>query len=305
MIRAAWLYYVGGLTQDQIAAKLVMSRQKAQRLVSMAVSENIVKFRIDHPIASCLGLADRLEDRYNLLSCDVAPSFLGAAESFGISQLAAAEMEKWLSEEEPIILGIGTGRSLRAAVEELSQTDCSRHSVVSLSGNVFPDGSSASYNVISTLSGIVTVRSYPMPLPVYATSASERETLRSQPMIRRILDLVSQADVVFVGIGDLTDKAPLVQDGFITEKELFQLREAGAVGEIIGRAYDIDGRFIEGLTNERAAGADLPSTKTCRIIAVAKGYSKLDAIRGALNGQIINGLITDETTALELLKRKS
>src|SRR5690606_568602 len=37
--RAGWLYYVAGNTQDQIAAKLGISRQSAQRLVSLAVSE--------------------------------------------------------------------------------------------------------------------------------------------------------------------------------------------------------------------------------------------------------------------------
>ena len=58
--RAGWLYYVAGNTQDQIAAKLGVSRQSAQRLVSLAVSEGLVKVRLDHPIANCLELAARL-----------------------------------------------------------------------------------------------------------------------------------------------------------------------------------------------------------------------------------------------------
>ena len=32
--RAGWLSYVGGLTQDQIAQELGVSRQRAQRLVA-------------------------------------------------------------------------------------------------------------------------------------------------------------------------------------------------------------------------------------------------------------------------------
>ncbi len=47
--RAGWLYYVAGNTQDQIAAKLGVSRQSAQRLVSLAVSEGLIKVRLDHP----------------------------------------------------------------------------------------------------------------------------------------------------------------------------------------------------------------------------------------------------------------
>ena len=36
--RAGWLYYIAGNTQDEIASKLGVSRQTAQRLVSLAVS---------------------------------------------------------------------------------------------------------------------------------------------------------------------------------------------------------------------------------------------------------------------------
>jgi DNA-binding transcriptional regulator LsrR (DeoR family) len=39
--RAGWLYYVAGNTQDEIARKLGVSRQSAQRLVSLAVSEKL------------------------------------------------------------------------------------------------------------------------------------------------------------------------------------------------------------------------------------------------------------------------
>ena len=64
--RAGWLYYVAGNTQDQIAAKLGVSRQSAQRLVSLAVSEGLVKVRLDHPIANCLDLAAKLQARFAL-----------------------------------------------------------------------------------------------------------------------------------------------------------------------------------------------------------------------------------------------
>ena len=42
--RAGWLYYVAGNTQDQIASKLGVSRQSAQRLVSLAVAEGRMVF---------------------------------------------------------------------------------------------------------------------------------------------------------------------------------------------------------------------------------------------------------------------
>ena len=72
--RAGWLYYVAGNTQDQIATKLGVSRQSAQRLVSRAVSEGLVKVRIDHPIGRCMDLSARLKERFGLAFCDVVPT---------------------------------------------------------------------------------------------------------------------------------------------------------------------------------------------------------------------------------------
>ena len=54
--RAGWLYYIAGKTQDEIAAQMGISRQAAQRLVSLAVSERLVRVWMEHPIARCLDL---------------------------------------------------------------------------------------------------------------------------------------------------------------------------------------------------------------------------------------------------------
>ena len=43
--RAGWLYYVAGMTQDQIALELGVSRQRAQRLVSRAMAEGLIATR--------------------------------------------------------------------------------------------------------------------------------------------------------------------------------------------------------------------------------------------------------------------
>ena len=50
--RAAWLYYIAGNTQDEIAGKLNISRQAVQRLVAVAVAEKLIKFRLDHPLGA-------------------------------------------------------------------------------------------------------------------------------------------------------------------------------------------------------------------------------------------------------------
>lgn len=301
--RAGWLYYVAGNTQDQIAAKLGVSRQSAQRLVSHAVAMGLVKVRIDHPIAACLELAEKLRTRFNLRYCEVSPTDPGTTSTtLGVAQLAAAEIERWLRRSEPVVIAMGTGRTLKAAVEQLPRMDCPQHKVVSLTGNISPDGSAAYYNVVFTMADLVTVRSFPMPLPVIASSPGEREMLHAQAMIRPTIELAARADVAFVGIGELDDEAPLAVDGFVSHEELGRLRAAGAVGEIVGWVFDADGRLIEGMTNDRVASAPIPDRDSALVIAIAKGPRKLPAIAAAIRGALVNGLITDEETAKALLK---
>lgn len=301
--RAGWLYYVGGNTQDQIAAKLGVSRQTAQRLVSLAVSTGLVKVRIDHPIANCLDLSQRLQDRFALDSVEVVPTDPGSnSTTLGVADACAAAIEKHLRGSEPLVLAIGTGRTLKAAVERLPAIDCPQHKIVSLTGNVAPDGSAAFYNVLFTLADHVTAHSFPMPLPVIASSQEERDTLHSQPMIRSTLSLAAQADVAFIGIGELGAKAPLFVDGFISAQELEALHQAGAVGEIVGWAFNSDGAMVKGLTNDRVASAPLPSRDRALVVAVAMGEKKRPGILAAIKRRLVNGLITDEATAQALLE---
>ena len=301
--RAGWLYYVAGNTQEEIAAKLGISRQSAQRLVSLSVSEGLIKVRLDHPIGRCMDLAARLRSRFGLDHVEVVPSDPASqSTTIGVAGAAAAEIERWLKRTDPIVMAIGTGRTLKAAVEQLMPMDCPHHKVVSLTGNIAPDGSAAYYNVIFNVADAVKARSFPMPLPVIASSARERELLHAQPMIRETLALAAQAAVTFVGVGDIGPQAPLYLDGFITDAELKALQKAGAVGEICGWSFDADGRMIDGLTNDRVASAPIPSRENALVVAIAMGDRKLPGIRATLNRRLVNGIITDERTAEGLLQ---
>ncbi|MCW2307185.1 sugar-binding transcriptional regulator [Rhodobium gokarnense] len=302
--RAGWLYYVAGNTQDQIAAKLGVSRQSAQRLVSLAVSEGLVKVRIDHPIGRCMDLAARLTERFGLAFCDVVPTDPAAATNIvGVAQATALEIERWLRQPEPTVIAIGTGRTLKAAVEQLPPIACPDHKVVSLTGSIAPDGSAAYYNVIFTMADTVTVRSFPLPLPVIASSKEERDMLRSQPIIRPTLELAARADVAFVGIGELGPEAPLCVDGFVGEAEMEAMRAAGAAGEIVGWVFDTDGNVMAGFSNDRVTAPELAPARERPTIACAMGEKKQGAILAALAGRLITGLVTDEKTAEGLLAR--
>ena len=310
--RAGWLYYIAGQTQEEVAATMGISRQVAQRLVSLAVEARLVRFWMDHPIAACLDLAARLRDRFGLVQAEVVPTAPGAAPTVaagsadgtvGLGEAGAAEITRWLKAETPIVMAVGTGRTLKSAIDNLPPIDCPQHRIVSMTGNIAPDGTAAYFNVIFSMAEVVEARHFPFPLPVFVSSEEERRLMHDQAMIRATLDLAAAADVAFVGIGQMDEAAPLFVDGFISRDELVDVQVKGATGEICGWIYDAKGVLLDGGPNTRTASAPIPAPSRCRVIALAKGRRKVPAIRAALEGRLINGLITDEATAQALLGR--
>jgi len=301
--RAGWLYYIAGNTQDEVASKLGISRQSAQRLVSLAISEKLIKVRLDHPIARCLDLSDKLKQKFGLQVCEVVPADPASSSTIvGVAEAAAVELERHLASQQPIIVAMGTGRTLKAVVAHLTPMDCPQHKIVSLVGNIAPDGSASFYDVITRIADAVRAPHFPMPLPVIASTVNEKKLLMAQKPVKHVIELARQADVTFVGVGEMSDNAPLLQDGFVNRDEMRALIKAGAVGEVVAWAFDRGGQFIEGITNDRVASVPLDRPARRLVIGAAMGPAKIAALRGALLGRLINGLITNEVMAAHLLK---
>lgn len=301
--RAGWLYYVGGLTQDQIAAELGLSRQRAQRLVARAMAEGLIQVRLNHRIGACLDLEVELCRRFGLMRARVAPGLgPGADPARAIAPAAAAELERVLRTPEPLVIAFGTGRALRAMAEQFTFAEQVPHRIVSLLGNIAPDGSATLYDVISRIAEKLKATYYPMPVPVISDTPEEREFFMHLRPVRTVYNLARAADVTFVGIGQMGPDAPLALDGFVTPEALRELQALGAIGEIGSWIYDANGRYIDTPRNALVGGVRVEPGQGKPVIAVAAGSAKVPAIRAALIGQIVNGLVTDEATASALLR---
>ncbi|MGY3484563.1 DNA-binding transcriptional regulator LsrR (DeoR family) [Bradyrhizobium sp. USDA 4011] len=302
--RAGWLYFIAGHTQDEIAKMLQVSRASAQRLVSLCLAERLITFRLEHPIAACMELASRLKARFDLVHCDVVPTDPAAPLSnAGIAERSANLLELTLRSETPVIVALGTGRAVRAAVERVSPIERPDHQIVSLVGNISADGSASFYDTVGRLADRTGARHYPMPLPFLMSSEDERNRMIRIDPIARVRAVAAKADLRLIGIGQMDQKAQVHVDGFVTREELLEMMRLGAVGEVTGWAYDAKGRLIKGGTNKRLTSIppQIPAVSTT--IAAAVGAAKVPSIKAALAGRVINGLITDEATARAVLDR--
>lgn len=118
-VRAAWMYYIAGLNQSEIASQLGTSRPVVQRLIAAAKDEGIVSIGLHHPVANCLDYAQLLKEKYQLTDCNIMPvySIESTLDSvtFGCYQL----MARYLQGDKPTIVGIGSGLTLKKTIKRI------------------------------------------------------------------------------------------------------------------------------------------------------------------------------------------
>jgi DNA-binding transcriptional regulator LsrR (DeoR family) len=189
-------------------------------------------------------------------------------------------------------------------VDAMSPMDAEQHRLVSLIGNIAPDGSASFFDVVMRIADKVRAPHYPMPVPVISPTPAENAAFHALGPVKKVVDLARAADVVIVGVGQMSNDAPLLKDGFVTRQELDEMQAAGAVGEVAGWVYDSAGMYLDVGTNRRTGGVRVEPGLDRPSIGIAAGATKVAALAAALKSRIINGVVTDEPTARALLTRR-
>jgi DNA-binding transcriptional regulator LsrR (DeoR family) len=302
-IRAAWLHFAGGLTQADVAKKLGVTNVKAHRLIARASDQGAVKVIIDGEVAECARLEADLAQRYGLGYAEIVPD-LGEEglplRALGVAGAAFLLREIELSAGRTI--GIGHGRTLAAAVAAMPRRAAEGVRFVSLLGGLTRNYAANPHDVIHRMAEKTGASAFVMPVPFFANSAEDREVLLSQRGVREVFALAAEAHLKLVGIGTVKPDAQLVSSGMIERAEIAQVKEEGGVGEILGHFFDAKGRALETPLTQRTLALELSALKGGRTVAIAGGQEKIAAIRAVLASGYLSGLITDERSALSLLR---
>ena len=302
-LRAAWLHYAGGLTQADVAGRLGVSNVKAHRLIALANQSGAVKVTIDGDVADCLLLEDRLTDRYDLAAARVVPD-LGEVglplQALGMA--GASYLRQRIGSLPGGTIGVGNGRTLSAAISAMPRVDAAGLRFVSLLGGLTRNYAANPQDVMYRLAEKTGAEAYIMPVPFFANSAADREVLLAQRGIGDVVDMAGAADLMIVGIGTAQADAQLVAANLIDIEEIREIQRQGGVGEMLGHFFDRDGHPVASSLADRTVGPELDRLRRCRVVALAGGEAKVDAIRSVLRSGCLSELITDERTAQGLME---
>ncbi|HKU87569.1 MAG TPA: sugar-binding transcriptional regulator [Casimicrobiaceae bacterium] len=298
-IRAAWLYYVHGLTQAEVAGHLGLSRVKVHRLVARAHQQSWVKVFVEGSTAEGIALEQALKEQSKLQYCNVVPSDIESGEAV-IGSLGAASalyLQQYLEQHPRCSIGIGHGRTLAALADALPRIPRPHVKFVSILGSLTRRSTANPFDVIYRLAERTGGEGYFVPAPLFVDSIEDAEVLRGQRMVKSVLDLAHRTDLILVGIGNLKNTPAI----YAAERKA--LTAEGIVSEILGQFLDREGRVVNCDMAQRSISLRLDALRGRAVVAVAGGTDKRAAIDAALRSGLLSGLVTDEATARGILAR--
>lgn len=295
--RAAWHYYNDGLTQNQIAEMLGVSRIKVSRLLEKGRQTGLIELRINSPYGGCLTLQNELADAFGLHDARVVPQVDDLPPTPRIGRAAASLLVQMLEPND--LLAIGWGETTTSTLRYMAPiVPNSNIALVSLTGGV------SAYIGNTGLYGPQN-NAHLIPTPLRVSSPELAEMLRIEPYVRHVLDMAATARLALIGVGSVSSTATLVRYGYCTSAEVDLFARRGAVGDILGYFYDANGEILDLDLHRHVVAVRPEDMKSIpNIAAAAAGPQKIDAILGLLRGRLANILVTDEPTARELLRRK-
>lgn len=306
MTKVARMYYSQSIRQAEITERLNIHQSTVSRLLKRAQQAGIVRISVTVPNGIHADLEDALESRFDLKEAIVVDSVNNNEEQIARDLGAAAAYFLELAIKPGEVIGISSWSA--ALLEMINAMHPSKGSAESkvvqiLGGLGNPAAQTHATHLTQRLASLIGGSAILLPAPGITSSPEAKRVLMRESYVRTATGLFDDVDMVLVGIGALEPSKLLASSGNVfSSQELSSLQKQGAVGDICLQFFDAAGTPVRTNLSERVIGITLPQVKKARrVIALAGGKRKTNAIMGALNGRWINVLITDRWTAKSIL----
>jgi lsr operon transcriptional repressor len=305
LLRVAWFYYKDELTQDEIARRLSVSRASVGRMLDKARKVGLVTINLNADRLDAFEVSSRLRRAFGLTEALVVPDYekepadqhvLNARLGLGGAQFMGTHLRPGGT------LGVGWGDTVSRVITSTNFGTVGPVHMVTLTGGV--DGylptilsskGEAGAETETTTANII-------PAPIVASTPRLAAALKAEPAIQQVLRLACGVDQAIVGVGTPTTDATIVEMGYLAADDVRHLRERGVVGDILGQFFDAYGKVVSLPIHDRRIGIELSDLASIpKVVGVAGGLRKVEAILGALRGGFLDVLVTNELVALRLL----
>lgn len=304
-IRAAWMYFVEQMTQNEIADVLGVGRVTIVRMLAEARSRNEVKITIESELLEIVRLERALERTFGLQQALVAP--LTAANADPIPAIAA-KTGMFLSDamKSGMQVGVGWGNTLFHTLPFISAKSLTDFKVISLLGGVGVARRVNPAEFAWRFAQIFQGDGYLMPTPAVVDSVETKIALVERCGLQEVFEMADALDAVLLSVGGIASATTFSRGGFLREADREALLARGAVGDLLFHFYDRNGDLVDHPVNNHVMSVDVDRLRKAPIrILTSGGAEKTDALLGAMNLIAPTILITDEESARRMLEAVS
>ncbi|MCS6711534.1 helix-turn-helix domain-containing protein [Brachybacterium sp. EF45031] len=303
---AARMYYDAGQTMESIARELQVSRSTVSRLLATARGEGLVTISLRPPgLHRAAELRRELERRYGVRAV-VVPARAGNSQRDRLTAVAreAARVTDDLLRPD-ITVGIAWGTTVSAVVEQLMPRPLPGVRIVQLNGAITTEGSGLDYvaGVLDRAGASWDASVHHFPVPAFFDYAATRTALWRERSVQRVLDLQRSCRLAVFGVGTFDAEVPshAYSPGYLTARDVTELQEDGAVGDVCTVFLRADGSWAPVRLNARSSGPDPDRlARIPRRVLVAAGARKAVPLRAALRAGVATDLVVDEVTATRM-----
>ncbi len=300
-LRAAWLYYIEGLTQQEVAERLGLTRLKVTRLVAKALERGIVKISVNSLGTIFPEVEESLCKKFGLRDAVVVVESEEGEPLYHLLALAASE---WLIPRltPDSTIGLSFGRTishLPLVFRPSRKIACTFTEVIGGLSN-----SMAGYphtNIIAKMAELCGGKAEFLNVPTVVSSPNMRQMLIREKAVGEAFQKARDCQFLLTSVGEVSRSAPLYQQGFLSDADLGELRSRGAVGDVMGYFIAANGSPVPSPLDERLMGLELHEiTRIPSRVLIAGGREKVTPIKAAIQSGLFNILITDWATAHSL-----
>ena len=306
-LKALYYFYKKGYTQTDIAKLLNISRVTLGKLLEEARAEGMVKIEIVdvRNMLQLLQTEDELKRRFHLR--DVVLVDGGVLSDEEVVQKIASEAAAYLEQvlRSGMKIGVTWGRTLNMMVNRLSINHAIRDLTVytlvgSTSSSLNFQPNVLAQNLLHKYSGTSRI----LTAPFMCHSSRLCAEIKKEPQISQLLQESRDLDLTLVGIGEAPAAGSARLSDYPFDAEMIaELVNSGAIGDICGNFFDINGRLCETSLQKRIVSIDIRDLPHHRmVVGIGGGERKAQSILGALNGSYLDVLITDLQTASAILR---
>ncbi|MCR6106936.1 sugar-binding transcriptional regulator [Salipaludibacillus agaradhaerens] len=302
LVKIAYMYYEEGATQSEIAKTIGFSRSLISKYLTKAKELGVVEIIIhedeEHPF---MGLEAKIERKYDLKEVICVPSSNDSAKS-RLGTAAAKYLLRVIKDGKTI--GFSSGTTLNEVAKAMPQTtNYSQLLTVPLVGGMGDEQVDIHANsIVARIAEKLNARYKLLHAPVLVDSKEAKDVIINLGVIKNTLDIGRAVDIAVVGIGGTPEHSTMVKS-YLDHGNDKGINYNEIVGDICYNFIDSHGKAPSNSWNDRVVALEVNKLKDIpHVIGIASGSNKVKAIQSALNGELLNVLITDEETALALLK---